>query len=528
MAPPPDAYAAFALLPIPVLVEREGHVVLANGALAALLELPEGTSLVGAPVGELKAHFLSRGVHGWAQGHHDGPDDARRDEEPFWFHLRRTDGSLRALVSLRVQGPGPGEVTSVFHEAHGEADAARLSHALSEAAAHMLRLREEQAVLECAAEAVHQEGLHTVVLRLEGEHLSYAAFRQSSAWVHANEAFFGRPIGEVRLPRAAFPHMEALLESRRALFEQDMHAMTEGTMGKEARASLDAAHAPPERGVTAPIFVEDAPFGFLSVQGQGLTPSAAATLELFARGVGAALENVRHHRRAREQLETLERLQGELVQRARMAVLGEAAAVVAHEVRNPLAVILNAVTLLRRDSALGALSTQMVQTVDEEARRLDALVRDLLQVTRPMEPRRSRVDLGALVMRTLTQLPEAAGVVAEVAQDVPAVEVDAHLLHLALEHLLRNAVVASGGSEPVRVRVAPHPDGVSLAVEDRGPGIPHHNRDRIFEPFFTTRAEGSGLGLTLVKCVADAHGARVLVEDREGGGARFILLVPSA
>ena len=211
-------------------------------------------------------------------------------------------------------------------------------------------------------------------------------------------------------------------------------------------------------------------------------------------------------------------------------MLGEAAGVVAHEVRNPLGAILNAVAVLKRDK-LGTVGTSAVEMLEEEATRLDAIVRDLLDVVRPLEPRPRPLHLGELARRTVELFQERrqlgeVRVSLEEQPELPTLSADETLLQMALENLVRNAVQASPPTGLVAVTVASIPEGLLLTVEDEGPGVSEADAPRIFEPFFTTRATGTGLGLAVVRRVVLAHGGSVSVGQRPGGGARFELRLP--
>ncbi|MGD6643566.1 histidine kinase dimerization/phospho-acceptor domain-containing protein, partial [Xanthomonas citri pv. citri] len=133
------------------------------------------------------------------------------------------------------------------------------------------------------------------------------------------------------------------------------------------------------------------------VQSTTLTPANAGALELFAQLIGGALENVRHHRAAEARLAEVSRLQNELIASERLTALGEAAGVVAHEVRNPLGAILNTVAVLKREPRLGPAGASAVEMLEEEAIRLEDIVRDLLDAVRPLEPRPRPVSLGEMV-----------------------------------------------------------------------------------------------------------------------------------
>ncbi|WP_438019278.1 HAMP domain-containing sensor histidine kinase [Sorangium sp. So ce315] len=205
----------------------------------------------------------------------------------------------------------------------------------------------------------------------------------------------------------------------------------------------------------------------------------------------------------------------------------ELLAAVSHELRTPLARIRLLTEMARGD---GAPSASVLDDLDREVMEIDALVGDLLAS--------SRLDFAAL---TLTRLDPAEAAVRaleragldpallEVAEQTPAFEADATLLARALANLLENARAHGGGADRLRVRPG-GPRSVVFEVEDRGPGFAEGEETRIFEPFFRReRAQGShdgaergslGLGLTLCKRIAEAHGGRAFAERREGGGAR--------
>jgi signal transduction histidine kinase len=405
----------------------------------------------------------------------------------------------------------------------------RLTEALVAAAGELMRCRDEQSVLETAVEAIHRQGFFVAVMLLEGDSLVHGPMRQDPAQVAAGELLYGRPIHEVRFPRSSLPHLEEVFARRKAAFHNDFLRTLVDFHDAELLVRMRSAH-PLVRALDAPILVEEEPYGVLSVQGEALTPASAATLELFARQVGGALENVRHHRLAAARLAELSRLQAELVAQERLTVLGEAAGVVAHEVRNPLGSILNAVAVLKRDK-LGPVGTSAVEMLEEEATRLDAMVRDLLDVVRPLEPRPRPLHLGELARRTLELFHErrqlgTVRVTLDEEPELPTLQADETLLQLALENLVRNAVQSSPSGGQVHVAVGSVPGGVRLTVEDEGPGVSPADAQRVFEPFFTTRTTGTGLGLAVVRRVVLAHGGTVSVGQRPGGGAHFELRLP--
>ncbi|MCE9671907.1 ATP-binding protein [Myxococcus stipitatus] len=529
-AAPPD-YWLLDRLPTPASVIRGEQVLLANEAMASLLGISV-EEVRSTPVSALIARFVPE-ERAWVETFHvTHLQRGVRPERPLWLRLRRSDGQQRVVTATYAQGATPEETVVLMQDAEGEGVARRLTKALGAAAADMLHSRDEQQVLETAVEAVHQQGFYVAVLLIDGDSFRHGPMRQQAAVVEHAERVYGMPISQVRFPRAMLPHLEEVLTQGKAAFHQDALGVAHRIHSSQVFEDIQRAYPPGIRALDAPILVEGRPFGVLTVQGEGLTPAGAGTLELFARMLGGVLENVRHHHMAAVRLEEVSRLQDELVATERLTVLGEAAGVVAHEVRNPLGAILNSVAVLRREAHLGPTGQAAVGMLEEEAIRLEDIVRDLLDVVRPLELRPRPLHLGELVRRALGQLhgpPDAPTLrfTVDEAPDLPEMEGDETLLQLAATHLVRNAVQASPPGGRVKVGVDAVPEGQRLVVEDEGPGIPDVDPRRIFEPFFLTRANGRGLGLAIVKRVVLAHGGRVHASGRPRRGARFEVVLPS-
>jgi signal transduction histidine kinase len=232
--------------------------------------------------------------------------------------------------------------------------------------------------------------------------------------------------------------------------------------------------------------------------------------------------------------ESLARAQAELVRRERLAALGELSAVVAHEVRNPLGVIFNAMARMKQLLSPGSEGATLLEVMDEEAERLDRMVADLLDLTRPKSSSRQPVQLGELVDGAIVAARDAwSGPAAEILLDVqpglPAAQVDPEQVRRAVVNLVTNALQATRRSEPIQVRVSSDvAQRQRIEVIDDGPGVPEHQREQVFTPFFTTRAQGTGLGLAVVHRVAEVHGGAVGVGTAHSGGAVFSLVLPEA
>ncbi len=233
----------------------------------------------------------------------------------------------------------------------------------------------------------------------------------------------------------------------------------------------------------------------------------------------------------------------------RLAALGEMAAGIAHEVRNPLGSIRLYAEMLQQDLGDRPGQRDVAIKIERAVRGLDAVVGDVLTFARPMQPRAEEVsaeDLFAGVVDCCRATIDRAGATCSVdcgPRGGVELNCDPTLMRQALINLVRNAVEAgeerpdARRSEPPRVwlsaarrrvrakdgRAAPM---IALSVRDNGPGIPEELIVRMFNPFFTTRAAGTGLGLAIVNRIADAHGGRVGVTNHPDGGAVVELLLP--
>jgi two-component system sensor histidine kinase HydH len=211
----------------------------------------------------------------------------------------------------------------------------------------------------------------------------------------------------------------------------------------------------------------------------------------------------------------------------RMAGLGRLAAGLAHEIRNPLGSIAGSIQLLRTVPSLSEEDRRLCDIIQREAARLNDLVTDMVDLTRPRSPLITELDAAA-VAREVVVLSAATGrsvsdveVVYRGPESV-SVRADGAQLRQLIWNLVRNAVQASRAGEQVIVRIERNTAGaVELSVEDRGAGIEGIAKERLFDAFFTTRSQGTGVGLAVVKGIADEHHFPIYVESVAGRGATF-------
>jgi two-component system CheB/CheR fusion protein len=218
-----------------------------------------------------------------------------------------------------------------------------------------------------------------------------------------------------------------------------------------------------------------------------------------------------------------------LAQQAGLARVGQLAAVVAHEVRNPLAGIKGAVQILmsRRstdDSELPVMR-EIVRRIDS----LGELINDLMLYARPRPPRLRPIDLHALVSEAVTIVqrdPAAHSITIAVEGDDVSASVDDEMLRATLLNLVLNAAQAMCGHGYITLTVRHSGNLATIEVRDTGPGIPPDIRDQVFEPFFTTKARGGGLGLPIARRTAELHGGSLVLDCPDGGGTVVTLTLP--
>jgi len=237
--------------------------------------------------------------------------------------------------------------------------------------------------------------------------------------------------------------------------------------------------------------------------------------------------------RLRGQLKDKDR---ELQRRERLAALGQMAAGLAHEIRNPLGGIGLFASVLERD--LGDLPKQkeIARKIGDGVCTVESIVRDILEFAGGAEPKLERVSFHEIVerVRVLVEAKaekEGVTVVIDEPTDDVGLRCDPRLIDRALSNLVFNAIEAAGEGGHVWIRQAPVRVGdefVAVVVEDDGGGIDPVHSQRIFNPFYTTKENGTGLGLAIVHGIVEAHGGHVRVEPRTGGGSSFALALPAA
>jgi two-component system sensor kinase FixL len=225
------------------------------------------------------------------------------------------------------------------------------------------------------------------------------------------------------------------------------------------------------------------------------------------------------------------RMEEQFREQTALAKLGEMAAVIAHEVKNPLAGVRGAIQVigsrLPADSSDSAIVKEIIARIDS----LNELMQDMLLFARPPQPKTGPVDVGSLVSTTvelLTEDPAVRNVRVALRGSSPAVLADAGLIKIVFLNLLVNGAHAMRGSGEIEVSVAATGGMCTIAFNDSGPGIPEEVREKVFTPFFTTKSRGTGLGLPTAKRLIEAHHGTLRLDCPPGGGTVVTIQLPLA
>lgn len=329
---------------------------------------------------------------------------------------------------------------------------------------------------------------------------------------------YGKTIIGVELPFSKTPVLAEVVRTGQPAFLDNLPTLQRGPERAAVALGESMERAQVIRSAWCPIITNGKLTHLLAVTGRDLTEHDFVAVQLFAAQIGAAI-----HMRA---------LRNALVHKERLAAVGQMAAVMAHEVRNPLGTIFNAVASLRRAEKTSGNLPDLLDILQEEADRLQRLVADLLDFSRPSVVERAPLDIRPVLEHAIEAARldpalrgEAKQVHLAIADKLPPIDTDARLLHRALVNLLVNALQNVAPDGKVSLRASIESDALYIGVQNDGASVASELAERLFEPFFTTRATGTGLGLAVVRRIAEDLGGTVRVEPG-GVGTTFTLCLP--
>ena len=221
-----------------------------------------------------------------------------------------------------------------------------------------------------------------------------------------------------------------------------------------------------------------------------------------------------------------------------MIVLGELAAGLVHEIKNPLAGIKVSVEVLSEDENISHEDKESMLKVIEEIKRIESLLKSLLNFAKPPKPQFMSVDLNDILYKTIdfslrhlslkSQDPDAISVLNDLGTDLPEIMADTLQLQQAFLNLLLNAVDAMpyGGTLGVKTYLDEQDKSIKIEISDTGKGIDEAMKNKIFQPFVTTKSKGTGLGLAITKRLIEQQGGDIRAENKQGGGTIFKIMLP--
>ncbi len=214
-----------------------------------------------------------------------------------------------------------------------------------------------------------------------------------------------------------------------------------------------------------------------------------------------------------------------------LAAMGRAFSALAHDIKTPLIAIGGFSRLVRKKLPQGDQSLEKLDIVIHETQRLEQMVKEILDFTRPLDLHRETGSLNEAISRSMSIVEEAAEgkkitLEKNFSDNVPEIAFDKGRMEQVLINLLMNAIQASPGGRTVHVATHRKGKNIQISIKDCGTGIPEERREKIFTPFFTTKRNGTGLGLPIARKIIDAHGGLIEIENDASEGCYFKVMIP--
>jgi len=352
-------------------------------------------------------------------------------------------------------------------------------------------------------------------------HVNAIAFLFLKSEVNEYQMIFGTPSQEEIIFSSHHPLIERILLEGRAI---DLEHLREESGNREEISLLI------ERGwvVVSPFVLKGKLLGFLLLGSKrsqkDYTVEELELIEAFSNQATLALSRTLIYR----EMSLKDR---QMMQAEKMAAIGELAAGIAHEIRNPLGIITGSVETLQKHED-PKIRAEMMDYILEESKRIDSLIGTFLDFSKPKEPKKARCNLLEILEKTLLLiLPQAHTHRVEIQKEIPPkplwVKVDVDQIRQAFMNVCINALEAMPQGGVLRISVREDKkDNVMVRFSDTGKGVPKEVQTRIFEPFFTTKERGTGLGLFIAHRIITQHGGEIALVEGDRGGSTFTISLP--
>ena len=422
--------------------------------------------------------------------------------------LRRAERAIESVIFAREQGVREA-LGTLSHDMAAILDVERLGHALTEG-------------LVTRIPVFHA----TMYVRDGREATRFTAFAQN-----VSPSLEGSAPGAEAID-AKLVHWLTLTGQPLTVEEIAERALTDETV-RGLATEFEAARV----AVLVPLFLDGELTAALAVgekvSAQVFEPREIQLLDTLMAQTAVALKNARLYEDLQSKMDALQRTQQQLVQSAKLAAIGELAAGVAHELNNPLTVILGQAQLLRDKVHADVVVGQKLEKIEVEAIRASKITRGLLDFSRRREPKHDPVSVNALVPRALELIHSKLRgndirVALDLSDEAPIILGDADQLTQVLINLMGNAIDAMDRAGRLTVSTTTVDDDFELAITDTGHGLDAEQASRIFEPFYTTKAEGkgTGLGLSVTLGILKSHGGSIAVDSVKGSGTTMRVRLP--
>ncbi len=281
------------------------------------------------------------------------------------------------------------------------------------------------------------------------------------------------------------------------------------------------------KGITAPLSrlieaAQEVASGNLDVK---LEEGSLPETQKLAKAFNTMIEALKQSRK------DLEETYQKLIQEKSLSEIGHFAVTVAHEVKNPLGIIKGALDVLKKKEIEDDIRKTMIAYVEDEIQRLNNLIKDFLDFSRPKPLKFKQVNLKELLEEIVSRMEiewAQKGIRLNlVAEEVSSIQADREALSRALINIIRNGCEVSEKGQHVEIHLFKKEHRIIITIADNGPGIPVDKKDKIFEPFFTEKSKGTGLGLTLSKKIIDAHMGFIEVLDNIPKGTKIKIILGS-
>lgn len=288
--------------------------------------------------------------------------------------------------------------------------------------------------------------------------------------------------------------------------------------------------------VCVPLIVKGRAIGAILADnlysGEPITEDHVQLLSMFAGQAALAIENAETYKNLEDKIRQLTEAQEKLLRSERLIAMGEMAAYIAHEIRNPLVTIGGFARSIERSRIKDENTITSSKIIMEEVKRLEKILDNIKDFSKPAEPKKTRMHINLLMEDTLSLIEgylkeRRIGLIKVMSPSLPIAHIDPAQMKQVFLNLIKNAVESMPGGGTLTVKTSLEDKSIKVDFTDTGEGIPPEVMAKIFTPFFTTKASGTGVGLAVCQKIIDDHDGKLRVSSAPGKGSTFSILLPA-